>query len=96
MRSIVSAYLRSLILGFFFVFTFTYESSASHVLGGEISFKCVAATSGPGRYEFTVVVFRDCDGIPLDISALQLQMQPVAGQPNISHYYLGCYHRMLP
>lgn len=84
MRSYVSTYFRNLILGLVFVFSFSGESSASHILGGEISFKCVAATSGPGRYEFTVVVFRDCNGIPLDIAALQLQMQPVAGQPNIS------------
>ena len=84
MRSKTVAFFRNLLIGSIFGFFLVTEATASHVLGGEISFKCVAATAGPGRYEFTVVVFRDCNGIPLDLAALQLQMQPVPGQPNIS------------
>jgi hypothetical protein len=35
-------------------------AQASHVLGGEMSYKCL----GNGVYEFTVILFRDCFGIP--------------------------------
>lgn len=34
-------------------------SKASHVLGGEMSYKCL----GNGNYEFTVALYRDCNGI---------------------------------
>ena len=36
------------------------DIKASHVLGGEMSYRCL----GGGVYEFTVSLFRDCFGIP--------------------------------
>lgn len=34
-------------------------SVASHISGGDITYKCI----GPNQYEFTVKLFRDCEGI---------------------------------
>ncbi len=41
-------------------------ANASHVLGGEMSYKCL----GNGNYEFTVSLFRDCSGIAWDQAAV--------------------------
>jgi hypothetical protein len=38
------------------------NAKASHVLGGEMSYRCL----GGGIYEFTVNLYRDCFGIPWD------------------------------
>jgi len=42
---------------------------ATHILGGEITYKCL----GGGLFEFTIKVYRDCNGIPWSQSALALQ-----------------------
>lgn len=39
------------------------EARASHVLGGEMSYRCLGPT---GIFEFTVTLFRDCSGIGWD------------------------------
>ena len=43
--------------------TLSFQSFASHLMGGEITWKCI--TSGPdaGKYVFTLKIYRDCDGI---------------------------------
>lgn len=52
------------------LFFMTYQPlNASHVLGGEMSYKCL----GGGIYEFTVVLFRDCNGIGWDQTSLIIQ-----------------------
>ncbi|MEM6698505.1 MAG: PKD domain-containing protein, partial [Bacteroidota bacterium] len=38
------------------VFCFSYSSNASHIVGGEIGYRCL----GDGRYEITLNVYRDC------------------------------------
>jgi len=35
-------------------------AKASHILGGEITYRCL----GNGLFEFTIKVYRDCNGIP--------------------------------
>lgn len=40
----------------------TPAAKASHLFGGEITWKCVPAT---GQYIFTIKIYRDCSGIPL-------------------------------
>ncbi len=45
------------------------KSSASHVAGGEITWKCV----GGGLYVFKINIYRDCDGITLMTSSLPLK-----------------------
>ena len=39
----------------------SFSSYATHIIGGEISYKCL----GGNLYEFTVKVYRDCfNGVP--------------------------------
>ena len=48
---------------------YSHWSSASHILGGEITYKCL----GGGLFEFTIKVYRDCAGVPWSQTALALQ-----------------------
>ncbi|MBP7388917.1 MAG: hypothetical protein KA841_00855, partial [Chitinophagales bacterium] len=56
---------------FFAAFFFTNTASASHIMGSDISFRCL----GGNQYEVVVTVYRDCSGIsvpgtiPVDISS---------------------------
>ena len=45
-----------------------FEASATHLMGGEITWKCMKAGSGPnaGKFKFQVKYYRDCNGIPPD------------------------------
>ncbi len=45
------------------------SAKASHILGGEITYRCL----GNGLFEFTIKVYRDCNGIPWTQTALALQ-----------------------
>jgi len=47
------------------LFLFSSQLSASHLLGGEITWKC----QSNGTYQFTLVLYRDCGGIALDTVA---------------------------
>ena len=51
------------ILLLLFIFNTANVSSlqASHLLGGEITWKCIT-DGGTQKYKFTVVVYRDCTG----------------------------------
>ena len=40
---------------------FAFQANASHLLGGEIIWKC----KPNGKYQFTLVVYRDCGGITI-------------------------------
>ena len=42
-------------------FVFSSQLSATHLLGGEITWKC----QSNGKYQFTLVLYRDCGGISL-------------------------------
>ena len=46
----------------------SFQGYASHLLGGEIVWKC----KPNGKYQFTLVVYRDCGGISLPTSAQSL------------------------
>ena len=52
---------KPLSLSLFFVFFYCSQILATHIVGGELSYKCL----GNDRYEVSLTVFRDCDtGIP--------------------------------
>ena len=53
---------------FFVLFSSTLSVNATHLLGGEISYRCL----GNGNFRFRVVVFRDCSGIPFNQTNLNL------------------------
>ena len=44
---------------------FSVQGSASHLLGGEIIWRC----KPNGKYQFTLVLYRDCGGIALGTNA---------------------------
>ena len=46
-------------------FLFTNQIQATHLLGGEITWKC----QSNGKYQFTLVLYRDCGGISLGTGA---------------------------
>ena len=53
----------------FILFLFAGQvAEASHLLGGEISYRCL----GGGNFRFRVVVFRDCSGIPFNQASVTL------------------------
>lgn len=49
-------------LSFLFIMAFNYQVVASHLMGSNISYKCI----GNNNYEITLNLFRDCSGINLE------------------------------
>ena len=47
------------------LFLFSSQLSATHLLGGEITWKC----QSNGKYQFTLVLYRDCGGLTLPTTA---------------------------
>ena len=62
-------FTRFTIILFLFILFGNEKSSASHVAGGEITWKCV----GGGQYVFKVTIYRNCDGIPVMLSSFPLK-----------------------
>ena len=52
---------------------------ASHISGGEIYWDCI----GPNEYEITMILYRDCFGIPIDLS-YNLDIQSPCGNQAIT------------
>ena len=57
---------KKFLLGLFFLLSFNVD--ATHLLGGEIVWKC----KPNGKYQFTLVLYRECGGITLPTSAQSL------------------------
>lgn len=72
----------------FLLFIFINNSSASHLMGGEITWKCIKTGIDSGKYVFTVKVFRDCQGIPIDTN-MSLTAHNVPGLTTIPLLYVG-------
>lgn len=60
--------MKSWILILSVLFLQLQPSQASHVLGGEMSYKCL----GNGIFEFTVAFYRDCSGIAWDQTSVSV------------------------
>ena len=45
---------------------------ASHLLGGEISWTCLTSGADAGKLVFRIAVYRECGGIPFNVSTLSL------------------------
>ncbi len=56
----MNKYITKLIIAFSL---FTISSNASHLMGGEITWKCIKSGINSGKYVFEVKVYRDCQGI---------------------------------
>lgn len=55
---------KHLILFVLLLFGWVHESTASHLMGGEITWDCLKTGPNTGQYIFTVKLYRDCNGIP--------------------------------
>ncbi|MCH2234381.1 MAG: gliding motility-associated C-terminal domain-containing protein [Crocinitomicaceae bacterium] len=60
-----------------FIFSFTFVSRASHIMGGEITWTCL----GSGNYEFKLVLYRDCNGLDIIDPTLDIE---VWGHPSVT------------
>ena len=65
---------------------FNNNANASHVAGGYINFEC---TGTPGQYKVTLILYRDCSGIPLDTYNKTVYLSNNCGinRPSISLSY---------
>ena len=53
-----------------FLICFSFNSMASHVMGGDLTWSC----DGSGNYVFELVFYRDCNGAEVNIIAEQLRV----------------------
>jgi len=70
------------------LFVFANTSQASHLMGGEITWKCVKIGPDAGKYIFTVKVYRDCQGVAIS-TTMNLDVHNVPGLTIIPLIYLG-------
>ncbi|HRF16045.1 MAG TPA: hypothetical protein PKV02_10485 [Bacteroidia bacterium] len=57
---------------------FTWDVKASHLFGGEITWICIKSGPDIGKFQFTLKVYRDCNGIPFSPpSAIQVYGNPL-------------------
>lgn len=68
------------------VISFINEIQASHLMGGDITWECIKNGSNAGLYVFTVKVYRDCQGIPVSITGIDLITHNI---PSISSIFLN-------
>jgi hypothetical protein len=80
--------MRKLLTILLILFVFTDHSSASHLMGGEITWKCIKSGSDAGKYRFTVIVYRDCQGVPIN-TTMSLTAHNVPGLNSIPLSYVG-------
>lgn len=50
----------------FILFLSSIILKATHLMGGEITYTCIKSGSKQGYYVFNVIIYRDCQGIPID------------------------------
>ncbi|MEE2699834.1 MAG: T9SS type A sorting domain-containing protein [Bacteroidota bacterium] len=65
------------------LFAFSNASYSTHLMGGEITWKCIKSGPNTGFYVFEVKVYRDCQGIPIDTN-INLDVHNVPGLTSIS------------
>lgn len=44
----------------------SFSANSTHLMGGEITYTCIDSGPKAGYYVFNVVIYRDCQGIPID------------------------------
>ena len=80
--------MRKLLTILLMLFIFTNDLSASHLMGGEITWKCIKSGPDSGKYIFTIKVYRDCQGVAIDTS-MYLTVHNVPGLQTIPLIYVG-------
>ena len=59
---------------FIILVLFSFNSFASHLMGGEITWKCLKSGPDIGKYIFNMKVYRDCDGITVSTFTQVIQV----------------------
>jgi hypothetical protein len=74
--------MKKILLLIILSFTFVINSEATHLMGGEITWKCIKSGPNMGKYIFQVKVYRDCQGIPID-TTINLDVHNIPGLLNL-------------
>ena len=69
-------------------FSSFYKVSATHLMGGEITWECIKSGTQSGSYVFTLKIYRDCQGVSLNTSNI-LTAHNVPGINTISLNYIS-------
>lgn len=64
-------------LGFFICIIFVYNAKADHILGADITYKCI--DTNIGKYRFRVSLYRDCSGIEYSSENLEIRKTGFSG-----------------
>ena len=67
------------------VFLTFFTANATHMMGGEITWECIKSGPTQGMYIFTMKVYRDCNGVNLNNTPVQLT---VHNHPSINSIQL--------
>ena len=65
------------------IIIFSFNTNASHLMGGEITWTCIKSGSNAGYYVFEVKVYRDCQGIPISYT-MPLTTHNIPGMTSIN------------
>ena len=79
--------MKNLLLLLILLFTFN-TVKGSHLMGGEITWKCIKSGDKKGAYVFSVKVYRDCQGIAISTS-MSLDVHNIPGISTIPLSYVG-------
>ena len=62
--------MRKIVL-FFTLALLSFPSKAAHLVGGEISYKCISTGTNGNTYQIRLTIYRDCNssGAPFDMQA---------------------------
>tara|TARA_B100001250_G_scaffold125620_1_gene106843 strand:+ start:3724 stop:7746 length:4023 start_codon:yes stop_codon:yes gene_type:complete len=82
--------MKKVILSVFLSFIFSFTSQATHLMGGEITWKCVKSGPDAGKYIFQVKIYRDCNGVDLqNVNNKSLVVHNNVNLSSIALNYLG-------
>ncbi len=79
--------MKRLLLFSIIIFSF-FQSNATHLMGGEITWQCIKDPASPnvGQYIFTMKLYRDCDGTTLSMFAENVEVW----EDGINIYNISC------
>ena len=79
--------MKKILLGLF-ITLLSFDVSATHIMGGEITWTCIKTGPKAGFYVFQVKVYRDCQGVAID-TVTTLTTHNIPGTSFIQLYYQG-------
>ena len=80
---------------------FGNDLSASHLMGGEITWQCAKSGANAGKVKFRTIIYRECGGISFNQNTLVLSSNSPAGSVTCTRVGSGnnvsptCYNGQL-